>query len=606
MKLLVCSVTDKSSSCPGKFTRKLVCSGFDKNGEENKYIGLFFDIFPHVRHVCFDDPEFDFHSTLINTPNSEKWNYLEYIGPCFIDFTSNYNACALFYQKTLKHLTVIDTDTESINSELYSKLSLFTSVELLDIKSDKYTFSEAVEYITKSIPGLTSLCYGYSTATNVDNLRAYQPVEVSTITPLPSLQVLTVKALSFESDSFLMYLMTKFPRLETFEINSGMEFVSNNHQFLKKLKLTQNNFSMKVLSQFMAFISDCPVHVVECFYTTLDAAELLNNYFKLRNPENQKTIGFTYSGIEDWEQREVETNSYNSQVSIGINSNPELNFNLLRFNYDSEGAELPHMKVVEKAGREIESLLLCMNRQKYISILVNRNPQMIAIANGGFFNHIITNCTRLKSLSIHAACIISFDPNQFSVTNTFITELILEEVVISEDTLLHISRMLPSLTKLDMKGVYLNDNNEKNTVSKFNRTIDMPSTSFESLFVQNYLLEDACSSDYPNKILIKISTTDNTEYYKFVPNENVKFADNSLDEQYDYNPKPKDATFYLSTQVSEKDYNIESGDASYFNLHVICKSFTLLKVHLEIVSSVLACLVSGQPAMCKTNTVVAI
>lgn len=470
-------------------------------------------------------------------------------------------------------------------SSLYEKLNLFPSVKHLYFGTNKHNFFESAEHVAKNMKNLVHLSFENLQGPIFYPLVPIKFIDLSLITPQPSIKQLVIQGISYESDNFLLYIMKKYPGLQNFKINPGKGLVMRHDLLMEKIKSEKNNFSVPILAKFMAFVSNCYIHSMDFFYTALSTDELLSYYWSLRDPDESKELIVVYSEGEEWLSGELQPIDTDSLVHIRLDLDLPSRKKAVFLNYKPSKISLPHLKIIEKAGKDIDRLVVCIGPVKCINIIDDSSEDMVKIIDGYFFSHIIQHCFRLKTLHVMLARMLLFNSEQYEFINRSITELNLECVVISDAVLSQISRQIPNLRRLVLKDIHRLKKYNKYTDPNFNCVVDMASTSFRYLHVENYVLDGLSLHNYPTEILVKLTTEDSEIFYKYAPSGRIDyFGKKSGEHEYD-----KNLIVTRAVQIDEENYYNGLRDFNCFNLHVICISLNYLVVSLEKVNPILSC-----------------
>ncbi|KAG2195317.1 hypothetical protein INT47_000470 [Mucor saturninus] len=585
------AMSNVSDSCPGQYTQSLAYHGRSEvdGGNGTSWINLFIDAFPNLRYVFSDIQGFRYYLALIKAHRLGKLKDLESIGPCSRESANLHNSCALLYKDTLTALNVRDSKKINMDTSLYERLDMFPKVKRLYVDTNLHNFFDTAEDTAKAIPSLHGLFFENTETTRSVTVAPYKPVDISLIIPQLSLRYLIIQSISYENDNFLLYLMAKFSSIQRIYINRNKDNIAYT-PMLDRIRSAQNNFSVAVVSRFMAFLAKCESYSVDLFFTTLNVDEVLNGYWNLCSPGEPKKISVTYEQGADWPETDVHPADCNSLSHMSMNMNLLKEKNLI-FTYEPCNATFPHLRVLENTGKDLDQFSLCVGSGKNEDVLSGQDQNSIEMVNGKFFSHIIENCTSLKSLKVQKARIISLSFTQSLFEHSFLTEMTLEQVVISEDILKQLSAKLPSLKKLDLRNIHCNHEDINILAPKFNSTIDMLSTSFKYLSVQNYLLDGVCDSDYPSKLFIRVTVRDSNKYYRCTPCGESSFTYNSSDDESDeeYAQKPEMEYFDQATSVDEKEYTSGINDEGCSTVHVRCESLNYLVISLSKIDPDFGC-----------------
>ncbi|KAI7868683.1 uncharacterized protein EV154DRAFT_571313 [Mucor mucedo] len=585
------AMNNVSDSCPGQYTRSLAYHGRSEvdGGNGTSWINLFIDAFPNLRYVFSDIQGFRYYLALIKAHRLGKLKDIESIGPCSRESANLHNSCALLYKDTLTALNVRDSKKINMDTSLYERLDMFPKVKRLYVDTNLHNFFETAEDTAKAIPRLHGLFFENTETTCSVTVAPYKPVDISLIIPQLSLKYLIIQSISYENDNFLLYLMAKFLSIQRIYINRNKDNIAYT-PMLDRIKSAQNNFSVAVVSKFMAFLAKCESYSVDLFFTTLNVDEVLNGYWNLCSPGEPKNVSVTYEQGADWPETDVHPADCNSLSHMSMNMNLLKEKNLI-FTYEPCNAIFPHLRVLENTGKGLDQFSFCVGSEKNEDVLSGQDQNSIEMVNGKFFSHIIENCTSLKSLKVQKARIISLSFTRSLFEHSLLTEMTLEQVVISEDILKQLSAKLPSLKKLYLRNIHCNHEDINILAPKFNSTIDMPSTSFKYLSVQNYLLDGVCDSDYPAKLFIRVTVKDFNKYYKCTPCGESSFTYNSSDDESDeeYAQKPETEYFDQATPVDEEEYTSGFNDEGCSTVHVRCKSLNYLVISLSKIDPDFGC-----------------
>ncbi|KAG2195318.1 hypothetical protein INT47_000471 [Mucor saturninus] len=614
---LIRALTKRPNSIPGKFTRSVVYNGHNtkenpkdtrtcrkifeylfgkKEGGVKKtpWIDSFVEIFPHVRNISLAKEDSSYFWILIKAFGSGKWKGMECIGKCPEEFADSHNACAMLNKDTLKTLHLCD-DKENETCSLYDRLHLFPRLKKLYMATNQYSFFEYADYATEIIPGLDTLCYENLKDTDFNSLTPYKPVNLSLITPRPNIKNLVIQLTSYENDNFLLYLMTKFPKLQRVTINQKNKAQIHGAR-LDEIQLVCDNFSIPVLSKFMAFVSKCEDHLMDLLYTTQDPGDILPNYWSLCNPENPKVVTITY--FEGRARRRFNMIEHNEDmVRIRMDVPSLLGSSVTLVDYPWLEPTLPHLMVLEKCGKQIDHLVLSVNH-KHIPLYLYEegvdvpNENSINLMDGFCFGHVIEYCTKLKVLHYYRSKLFSlFKYSRYVFRNTTITDLILEDVLISMDTMSQISERLPSLKRLRLRHVSC-DSKILDTPLSLDSVIDMPWTSFRYLNLRNYMIDGVSYFRLPTNMLVHL-TTENEEMFfkcKIRNPTRTRWEDIVIDTD-DIEHIPEFLNPPRAVPIEEEEYMSRMRQKNNASVHVICKSLNYLVLAFDLISPTLSCFV---------------
>lgn len=592
VKNLQVAMNNKSSSCPGQYTLSLLYHGRSEvdGGNGASWINLFIDTFPNLRHIFSDIQGFRYYLALIKAHRLGKLKDLQSIGPCSKESANLHNCCVLLYKDNLTALNVRDNKKINMDTSLYERLYMFPKVKRLYVDTNLHNFFETSENATEAMPVLHGLFFENTETSNTFALAPYEPVNLYYVEPQINIKYLIVQSISYENDNFLLYLMKKFSALERIYINQNKDTIIYT-SMLNRIKSDQNNFSVAVVSKFMAFLSKCDIYSIDLFYTTLNVDEILNSYWELCDKNESKIVSIAYEQEEDWQEADTHPAYCNSLSRMTMNKNSTSKEKMLHFTYEPCSVAFPHLRVLENTGNELDQFSLSMGSKQNEDVYECRNQSLIDIINGEHFSHIIKNCRELRSLKIHKARIILLPFSQVSIKHYCLTDLTLEEVLISEDILQQISNILPALKKLNLKNIHCNPEDNDYIAPKFNNIIDMPSTAFKYLSVQNYLLDSVFHGNYPSKLFIRVTIGDHSKYYKCTSCGKASFNYDLSDDESDEEcvPESEIKLFDYATTVPEKEYAAGFNDRFCSTLHIKCKSLDYLMVSLSKINSCFGC-----------------
>lgn len=613
---LIRALTIKPNSVPGRFTRSVIYNGSNEenpkdtriyrkifeylfgkkeNGvKKTPWIDSFVEIFPHVRNISLAKEDSSYFWVLIKAFGAGKWKEMECIGKCPEELADSHNACALLNKDTLKTLHLCD-DKESETCSLYDRLHLFPKLKNLYMATNQYSFFEYADYVTEIIPGLDTLSYENLKDTNFYSLTPYKPVDLSLITPRPNIKNLIIQLTSYENDNFLLYLMTKFPKLQRVIINQKDKAQIHGTR-LDEIQLVCDNFTVPVLSKFMSFVSKCDHHLMDLLYTSQDPSKILLNYWKLCPPENPKVVTITY--FEGRARRHVDRIEHNEDmVRIRMDLPLNLGSSVTLVDYPWLIPTLPHLIVLEKCGKEIDHLVLSVNH-KHIPLYLYEgfdvpNENSINLMDGFCFGHVIEYCTKLKVLHYYRSKLFSlFKYSRYVYRNTTITDLILENVLISTDTMSQISERLPSLKRLRLRHVCC-DSKKLDTTITLDSVLDMPWTSFRYLNLRNYMIDGLSCFRIPTNILIHVTTKIEERFYKCKIHNPIRtnLEDIHIDTD-NIEHVPEFSNPSRAVQIEEEEYKSRLYKKNSASVHVICKSLNYLELTYDLISPTLSCFVS--------------
>ncbi|KAI7868684.1 uncharacterized protein EV154DRAFT_488096 [Mucor mucedo] len=598
-KAIIVALTDDDTSSPGRFTQTLAYLGKYDIPHITAAAGIksFIDIFPNLRHVYCQNDEVDYYSALIKAHGEGKLKDLNSIGTCPEQFIDKHDTCAMLHKNTLQILNVREGYRNFAKTSLYDQLHLFPKMRKLTLETNKHNFYQYSEHINGNMRDLKAVYYENIENADYNGLAPYETVDISKIIPRPGVKELVIEGFCYEDDNLLLYLMTKYPALNAIRINLKRDCVIRQPNLYKKIKSTHNNFSVPMLSKFMAFVVNCKYFTMDLLYTTLNVDEILKGFWDLRDLKETKLVGLTYAEGTNWQDPE-EQRSVNGKalVNIALEVDQSIDKKAVMFNYASVGADLPHLRVVEKVGKNIDHLIVCLGPDKCLNVIYGQDVETITLVNGGFLGHILQHCTNLQKLQVYFSRILFYNSDEYPTINTCITELCLERVVVAENVLTEISKQLPSLKKLQLKDVHHVDEEDEDVIDYFNSEINMPQTSFRFLYVKNYIIDGAYYSHYPSKILIKLTTNNEDTYYKYESPVKIDIEESALDsdsdeEDADEVEQEKNPDFPLAAQIKEGDFNSGLGDHTFANIHITCKSVNYLVVSLKKISPALSCCV---------------
>ncbi|KAG2195319.1 hypothetical protein INT47_000472 [Mucor saturninus] len=601
VETLIAALKNTSNSSPGRFTRTLEFYG-DFEADENRvssWVDSFIDIFPQAEAIFPLKSNPRFYNAIIKAYESGKWRHMRSFGTCPEESVEKHNMCALLHKDTLNILNLHDGKAITPEINLYNKLHFFSSLKQLYLETNHRSFYESVEHITENVQDLHLLSYGNLTGTNFDSLAPYKPVDLSSVIPQPNIKNLEMHTIGFESEDFLLYLMTKFPELYFLKINPDMGPIIRHDQLLDKIKSTKNSLSADIISKFMVYVTKCQSYNVKMLYTTVKADEILNKYWEQSEIDGPRMVAIAYTEASDWGNFDAQRVPNDTQMYINLTYSPETAERVISLNYKSWNVSLPHLDMLEKCGTGIDRLVFCLDPFKCANVAIGQNEQMNDMANGYFFSHIIEYCTRLQSLYICHSRIELFTSDQHSFINTCLTDLSLEHVYVSRYILSQISKRLPCLKRLSLVDLYTCKEEIQFEAARFNFVIDMPESSLRFFNLTNHFLDNVSITRYPTKILLKLSTEDGNLYYKHAPNRQIELMKKnfprSIQDPVDTEPEKvvpvqlaKDS---LAIPIEEKEYNDGLKSAKCANIHVKCRSMNYLALSLERINPLLSCVV---------------
>lgn len=598
-KKIILALTDENSTYPGRFTQTLAYLGKQDipHGIAASGISSFINLFPNLRHVYCQNNEVDYFSPVMKAHSEGKLKDMYSIGICPEQHIDIHDTCALLHKNTLQILNVREGYKNYAKSSLYDQLHLFPKVKKITLQTNKHSFYQCSEQITRYMPNIKALCYEIIEDTNINGLASYKPVDISLVAPQHSVKDLVIEGFCYENDNFLLYLMAKFPALRSIRLNEKRDWIIRQPELFRKIKSKHNNFTVPVLSKFMAFVEKCNFYNMNLFYTTLNVDEVLKSYWNLRNHKDMKLVGLTYAEGTNWnDPAEQQLTDGNELVNIDLEIDQSIDKKAAMLNYTSAGTNLPHLKLIENIGKDIDSLIVCIGPDKCMNIYYGQDDENVTLVHGGFLGHIIQHCTNLKKLQVYFSRILLFNCDNYSTINTCITELCLERVVVSENLFNDLSKLLPSLKRVQLKDIHYIDEEDEDEVDYFNTEINMPQTSFRFLYIKNHLLDGAYYSHYPSEILIKLTTSNGNNYYKYKSPVKIDIEESSLDcesdeEEFDEVEQERRPVFPLAIQIDEKDFNSGLADHQFANIHITCKSLNYLVVSLKKISPALSCCV---------------
>lgn len=600
VETLISALSEESSSSPGRFTRTIEFHGnFEANDDQvSSWVNSFVDIFPQVEGIFPLKSNPQFYKAMIEAHNSGKWIQMRSFGTCPEESVDNHNICALLHKDTLSILNLHDGKAIAPEINLYNKLHLFPGLKKLYLETNSHSFFESVEHITENIQNLDLISYGNLMGTDFNTLTPYKPVDLMSVTPQPNIKVLEMHTVGFESDNFLLYIMAKFPELALLKINSDMVPIIRHDQLFEKIKSSMDNHSAETISKFMLYITKCQSYAVKMLYTTVKADEILNKYWEQLEVDGPRIVGISYTETSGWGNFEAQQEQNDTQMHINMTYNQDSEDRIISLSYKSWNASLPHLEMLEKCGTGMDRLVFCLDPLKYANVSSGQNAQMIDMANGYFFSHIIENCTRLQSLYICHSRIEVFTSDQHFSINTCITDLTLERVYISQEILPQISKRLPCLKRLSLVDL-LTPNVVEDGTAKFNYDIDIPESSLRFFHLKNYSLEGASISHYPTKILLRLTTEDGELYYRHAPNGKIDFIkknfprsiQDSDDTETEQIVPVQLAEDSLACPTDENEYNEGLDNEKCANIHINCRSVNYLALSLERINPLLSCVV---------------
>lgn len=349
------------------------------------------------------------------------------------------------HRETLDILNVHDGKDVYKVKNIYIKLHLFPGLKQLYLETNQHSLFEAVENITKHVQNLDVLSYGNLMGTNFNALASYKSIDLSCITPHPNIKKLEMHTIGFENDNYLSYLMKKFPELDSITINPNIIPIIHHEQLFKKINSSANNHSLPMLSKFMAYVSKLQSYTVKLLYTKLKIGELLNNYWNLCDYKGPRTVGVSYIETSNFGNLESQRVQDDTQAYINMTYKSQQAERITSLNFKVWDASLPHLEMLEKCGTGIDELIFSLDSLKCQNISNGQNREMIQMANGYFFSHILEFCTKLQKLYICKSHIKMFTSHRHFFVNTSITDLTIENVHISRDVVSQIPKRLPCL-----------------------------------------------------------------------------------------------------------------------------------------------------------------
>ncbi|KAG2195321.1 hypothetical protein INT47_000474 [Mucor saturninus] len=581
---------DKKNRLPGKFTQSLVFNEDFEDEDTRPWIKLFIKYFPNVRHIFSGKDDTKFYQTLIEAHNLGMWQNLKSIGTCPEDSVASHNACALLNRETLALLHVHDSHKISNGSNLYDQLELFPNVKQIYIGTNRYNFFEISEHVTKHMHKLNKVHYDILVDTNFNTLASYESVDLSLIAPQPGVKSLVIEAASYENDNFLLYLMKKYPKLQSIQINDLSSAIMSNDVLLKKIKSSKNNFSVNVLSQFMLFVSQCPIHSTDLLYTTLYTDEIFLKYWSLCGPTRPRMLAITYAeGSESWRDTETQRSNNETLAHIYMSADYRTLSNSMIIDYKSCNTVFPHLRLIEKAGKELDHLVACIGQVYYRDTRIEDDQELMRMVEGKWFSHIIQHCTKLKSLRVLQTHIVWYNSVRNFPINTFITDLTLEQVAVCQHTLRRVSYLLPNLTRIILRHIYYDKSVTNQITSELKSVIDMPLATLRFLYAQDCLLDEEKKTLLPNLIQIKLTTAKGVSFYRSVLAKDMDHL-HSMRIVEDFDDE-EDLEITRAIAITEAEYLDKYREYQCLSLQVNCKSIDYLVVSLKELNPELACYV---------------
>lgn len=579
-----------NGSSPGKYTRQINCeylnfAFYDYDEADNqtmghKWVSYYVPIFPNMRNLNRYKGDRQYFLRLIEAHSRGDWHYLEDIGSSTERDVDVYNACAILHSKTLKQLQVYDFS--GICCNFYDQLQLFPAVTKLGLKTNQRSFYEFAEYITQIGRNFEMLHYRYWREVDYDQLTPYQAVDLESITPCLAVKTLLLYNHSYENDNFLLYLMKKFPNLNTFYSNTYKKGDRLQHIVLRRLKLSKNKFTIPVVSQFISFVEKCKTGYMDRLFVTFKVEEFLNYHWDTNQPK-VRSMGIEYS---DRLERIFDRNrvvNYNDPL-VQIKANTE--YGLTRFGFRSHGTHMPHYSILQQCGHRLDHL--------YISIDLDqgemRTLKAVKIVMGGFLCHLLHYCTTLKSLHIQNSYLIgglSIDPPYI---NKSVTEMKLQSVHANNSVFPILSRLLPSLTRLILDDIWGKEDRGYLDHHMFHYVIDMPYTSLKFLYIKNHCTKLIKTKFYPSQILIKLSTKTCTRYYGHFPAGPFNYNEKYVIKSKTSIPSTEEITnFPRAIEMDERNYKRELSNNRRIKIHIKCQSLDYLAVSFDKIHPSMTC-----------------
>lgn len=229
-----------------------------------------------------------------------------------------YISCALLIKDRLENLLITDLSRgngERLYSDpLYSKLGQFCRLKELNIERSTGHGIPLLEYVVESCPSLESIEFYFKDEDDLHNNSDTFNDRIENFTPCRSVKKLRSPNYRALDETFLVYVMHKFPQLKEFGMSYGGETplrVSQQvlkqflHYLHRRRRFSTPTFTMNhdiiidtINSHWVATLSKCKKHVEFCFseYVMEEGVAFSHTdvtiYYPVSNNEHWKYVDF--------------------------------------------------------------------------------------------------------------------------------------------------------------------------------------------------------------------------------------------------------------------------------------------------------------------------
>lgn len=273
------------------------------------------------------------------------------------------------------------------------------------------------------------------------------------------------------SKNSLLYIMHKFPLLDTIYINDDTEY--DKDDVIDSILTTDSNITPGPMAKFVSYVLTISTYDVEIWFKQSILTNFFSEYVKLMPPTTLMHLQIKY-----YKYNQHPTTFKEENVSMKISNyrreegyiEDEITGISVRYNHTRH--DLPHLQLTETIAASVETLLLSIpeDKLKNINQKVHRNEYKMT--TGYCLDHIFQQCTNLQHLYASNLTLIHCNPALSQ--NKSIT---LYEATLHKGILIELSVRL-----LSLKYLKISFNHHRNSDNDENRTnINMPFTTFDTI-----------------------------------------------------------------------------------------------------------------------------
>lgn len=414
-----------------------------------------------------------------------------------------YSECVKIQQYVISSIAL---DCRGSYLDLYDKLDQFPNLEEVQVEHRIINVTQLgpldnMELILQQTHALSIKSYSFTFREELGLTKLSVPLD--TIQPMPNVNRLKINILTSSKnaiidDTFMLYVMKRFPNLTTFTAMTDDDCYIHD-------KAIYPDLSEDITVKFLQYISKIPNSNVSPIATVENTAKILNKYFtnKIETETSKELEPFTLTMIftQEKEQEEI----IQQPILRIVNPNNRVYVRFFNNPIGPDDTGRTKLELIEQTGQFFQNIVL---EKRFLAVEIS-DCQLIS--------HIAKYGARLRSMIMLK---LSFpemtEPEDLTPNHTLI-KLQLEYCVVPSNTFSTFSKLFPNLKELIMVShmIKRSDSDRILMLTLPNVSLDHLSLAFQ--FDDYYdddldTKEEFLSTPRFNRICVKLHDNEKVEY----------------------------------------------------------------------------------------------